>query len=608
MKILFIHADSMEYSARTKTKNAEEVDKEHRNGAMRDALVCFITVEREDEGKASIADAAMENIREVAKAVGASNVLLYPYAHLSSHLASPEGAISVLKEIERKCSAEFNTMRAPFGWYKSFTLSCKGHPLSELSRSIEASAAGKKEEGRYFIFTKDAQIIRPEEYSGGSECFMAMVGKEALKKQTAAGNPEYLKLCRKFGIEWERMSDTGHEVYNPEAALMFDLASDYATSVVNSMGLSVFSVKGTNMFNLSEKAVNEHAVLFGDRLYTIESEGKEFVLRYAACHQQFSMMSRWNISYRQMPVAAFEIADAYRYEQSGETMLLFRLRRLNMPDLHVLCRDIDEAYVWFERIHNRIYEEIGKLGTDYEMLVNVSSERAFDENREFILRLIKGRGKDSLIHIYPPGANFYWTVNIEYHMLDDMGRAREIGTVQIDVGNASRFDISYTDASGKKQRPIILHTAVLGTIERFMYAMFDAAIQRARKTGRPGYLPFWFTPEQIRLLPISSKHLERAREIARAAEAKGFRAGIDDREMTIAKKVREAKQDWVSLVVVIGDREIAGDKLQVYDRERDEQISMSVDELLTLMSRRASGYPARRMYFPADLSKRVAFQ
>ena len=180
------------------------------------------------------------------------------------------------------------------------------------------------------------------------------------------------------------------------------------------------------------------------------------------------MMSGWNISYRQMPVSAFEIADAYRYEESGVSMLLFRLRRLNMPDLHVLCRDLQEAYLWFAKIHDQVYSEVARIGTDYEMLINVSSMKAFEENRGLIFSLLKGRGKDCLIHVYPQGANFYWTVNQEYHLLDQMGRAREIGTVQIDTGNAKRFNITYADAAGKKQYPLILHTAIIGTIERFM--------------------------------------------------------------------------------------------------------------------------------------------
>ncbi|MEM3852061.1 MAG: threonine--tRNA ligase [Methanomassiliicoccales archaeon] len=610
MRILFIHADSMSYEVKSKTRWAEEIDEKGTKGEMKDVLVCFITVEKEDEDKkAETAIAACENISEIAEKVGTRRVLLYPYAHLSSDLSSPEGAVAILKEMEKLCSGKFETVRAPFGWYKSFTIACKGHPLSELSRQITATAPEKKRgEGTYLILTRDGKIVEPADFVGGSACFTSMVKKEALKEQVgSSASPEYLKLCKKFGIEWERMSDIGHEVYHPEAAVMFDLAADYASQVVRNIGLSVFTVKGTNMFNLNEPAVREHAELFGDRLYKLQSDEKEYVLRYAACHQQFSMMSRWNISYRQMPVAAFEIADAYRYEQSGETMLLFRLRRLNMPDLHVLCTNMGEAYSWFERIHERIYREANVIGFDYEMLVNVSSRKAFEDNKEFILSLLRKKNKDCLVHIYPEGVNFYWTVNIEYHMLDEMGRAREIGTVQIDTGNAKRFDITYTDAEGKKQYPIILHTAVVGTIERFLYALFDRAIQRSKENGKPGYLPLWITPEQVRLIPMGEKHRDRAKALMAELKKAGFRVGMDDRELTLAKRVREAKQDWVSFAIVIGDKELEHEILPVYDREEDRQVEMQLDGLIKLMRRRVEGYPSRPLYMPEELTKRVDF-
>lgn len=611
MRLLFIHADRMSYEIKSRTKAAEEIDEKDRKGSMEEVLVCFTTVEKGDaaEGR-ELVEKAMDNIREVATTVKAENIMIYPYAHLSPSLAPPGEAVSILKQLGELSSREFNTKRSPFGWYKSFTITCKGHPLSELSRQIvvEAHETKRKGEDRYFVLTRANNIVQPEAYRTESGCFNAMIRKEALKEQVGTGEaPEYLKLCRKFGISWERMSDVGHEVYHPNAALMFDLSADYAKQVVTGFGLSVFSVKGTNMFNLSEPAVKEHAELFGDRLYTIESDNKDFVLRYAACHQQFSMMSGWNISYRQMPVSAFEIADAYRYEQSGETMLLFRLRRLNMPDLHVLCRNVDEAYEWFTIIHDQIYNEIGKLGTDYEMLVNVSSSEAFDDNRGFILSLLEKRDKDCLIHVYPEGTNFYWTVNIEYHLLDQMGRAREIGTVQIDTGNAKRFNITYADAEGKKQYPLILHTAIIGTIERFMYALFDQAIQRSARSGKPGYLPYWFSPEQVRLLPITDKHVPRARALAAEMRDHNIRAGVDDRSLTISKKVREAKQDWVSHVVVIGDRELKGDALKVYDREGDRDVDTTAMKLFAECARKQKGFPFRQTYMPEELSKRVDF-
>src|SRR3990172_2502562 len=304
-------------------------------------------------------------------------------------------------------------------------------------------------------------------------------------------------------------------------------------------------------------------------------------MRYAACHQQFAMMKDWVISYKQLPLGALENADAYRFEQSGETMLLFRVRRLNMPDLHVLCADRDAAWAGLEQLHDRIMEEARKLDRDYDLLINVSSQRAFEENKPLILKLVQKEKRPGLIHFYPEGINFYWTVNLEYMIHDQEGHGREIATVQIDTGNADRFGITYLDGEGKKQHPLILHTAIIGTIERYLYMVFDTAV-RMEKAGKKGVLPLWLNPEQVRLVTVSEKHLPRAREVATILRRSNLRCGIDDRNETVSKNVREAKQDWVAHVVVIGDKKAEGPAthlaLKVYDREADKDHDLPIGE------------------------------
>jgi len=611
MKILYIHADYMEYEVKKPTPVAEPISDDRMKGRLEEVLVAFITVEKRDEGKVElVADEATNDLVETAKQVGAGRIMLYPYAHLSPELSDPDTGKKMLRILEEKLKAmEVEVVRAPFGWYKAFRISCKGHPLSELSREIlgkEVSAAPQGKES-FIILTPDGKEHAPEEFKGGTEGFQVMMEKEALKKETPlAGEPKYARLCKKFGIQWEPMSDVGHMCFTPKGALMMDLAGDYSSQIVNDLGLNVYSVKGTNMFSLDEPPVREHAALFGDRLYKIPGEKRDFVMRYAACHQQFAMMKNWNISYKQLAFGAFEVADAYRLEQSGETMLCFRTRRMNMPDLHVVCKDIKQSEEWFEVLDGRIYEEAHKLGRDYEMLVNFSSKEAYRQHKDMMMSIIKKHNKPALLHFYPEGINYYWTVNIEYHILDDMKRAREIGTVQIDIGNAKRFGITYTDEKGQKQYPIILHTAVIGTLERYIYTILDTAVQMESQ-GKVGYLPLWISPEQVRLLSVADGHVPKAKELAEKLQKAKVRVGVDDRGETVGKKVREAKQDWVSFAIVIGDKEVSSDALSVYDRSQNKNIEMDLDELIERIQKEVGSMPNRPMYLPRDLSMRVDF-
>lgn len=613
MRILFIHADRFEYEATEKTKYAEEATAEELKGSFGDSLVCFISAEKGDEADSvAIARKAAVEIEDVATHLKETQVVLYPYAHLSSSLARPEKAREIFERLEEAVrERDLEVHRSPFGWYKAFDLAAKGHPLSELSREVtleEAEVPPAEEKPHAFlVLTLGGEEVEPENYTSGREAFDVMVRKEALKEEyPSTGEPGYHRLTRKFGFKWESLSDIGHMRYDPKASLMFDLVADFAHQVAQDLGLPVYPLRGTNMFDLAERAVAEHAELFGDRLYTVETDKRSFVLRYAACHQQFSNMADWTISYRQLPLGAFEVADAYRFEQSGETSLLFRLRRLNMPDLHVLCRDLPEAYDWFLRLHDRIAKEAAAIGRDYEMLVNVSSREAYEENKDLILEMLKHEGKEGLINIYPAGQNFYWTVNVEYMIEDAERRAREIATVQIDVGNAERFGITYVDEEGKRRYPIILHSAILGSVERYLYTILDTAVA-AEKAGHKGNLPLWLNPEQVRFLPVAEDHIELAGEMADALV--GIRVGVDDRSATVGKKVREAKQDWVGYVIVVGEREAQAKTkaLKVYDRQADKDREMTLEELREEIGERTLGRPFRPLYFPREVSRRPEF-
>ena len=611
MRALYIHADSMEFQAKDRTKVAEEIPESMHDGKMNEVLVVFITVESDDESKISLVAAeAAKDILTTKEKVGAERIMLYPYAHLSSDLAKPKASVALLDAVKNIiASSGTEVTRAPFGWYKAFDIKCKGHPLSELSRDFKGKEEKTAPKGKdtYFILTPDGKEIPIENYKGGSDCVRAMIDKEALGKEAAAsGEPEYLRLCKKFGIQWETMSDVGHMCLAPHAAMMFDLISDYSTQIVNNSGISVYHVKGTNMFSLDEPAVKEHADLFGDRLYTVNTGKKSFVLRYAACHQQFAMIRNWNISYKQMPFGAFEVADSYRLEQSGECMLCFRTRRLNMPDFHVICKNIPEAQDYFALLDGDIYDEIEKVDREYDMLVNFSSRKAFEDNKELIRGLCEKHGRDALIHLYPDGINYYWTVNIEYHMLDQMKRPREIGTVQIDIGNAQRFGITYTDEKGDKQHPVILHCAVIGSIERYLYTLLDSAVMIER-TGVPGYLPTWITPEQVRLMPMSEDFVPAAKEMAAKLRTEGVRVSVDDTDATVGKKVRRAKQDWCSFNAVIGESEVGTGKLKVYVRSENADVEMTLDDVINRVKAESKGYPVRPMYMPTELSKRCEF-
>jgi len=612
MRLLLLHCDTFEYEVREKAIDNPEPIGENRSGKCENVLVAFCTVEKEDEANPDdVRVRVCESIVEVARRVKASQILIYPYAHLSSSLGSPSFATSLLQNLlETITGMGLAAHRSPLGYYKSFHLSCLGHPLSELSRTIRPETAKPEAppvQTYYKVFGVDGNLYDPQEYQfkPGEEEFRALVEKEALKKGLSGGQPRYLDYCKKFGVEWEDFSDHGHMRYSPEGVMLFDLVSQYSWDVVNSVGLPILQVKGTNMFDLAVPAVKEHADLFGSRLYKLAAENKNLVLRYAACHQQFSAVRNWSLSYRHLPFGTFEVADSYRLEQTGELLLLFRLRKLHMPDCHIYCKNLKEAMEVSLKLHDKIYEEIGKVGRDYVSIYNIT-EGFLNANKDYVMKLVKREGKPVLMNFVPEGI-YYWVLNIEYNVIDELDRPREIATFQIDIGNAKRFGITYVNEHSEKEYPPIIHTAIIGSVERYLFTILDGC-SRAEATHQKPSLPLWLSPTQVRLIPLKPEFVDFAQGIAKQLSAQQVRVDIDDRDESVDKRVREAELNWVPYVAVLGKREVEGHFIAIRRRQDGKQYQSTTHDLAQEVSKLTAGYPSMPLKLPISMTQRPGYK
>jgi len=496
-------------------------------------------------------------------------------------------------------------VRAPFGWYKEFVLHCHGHPLSELSRHITPSEEGARRpvEKRYYILTPEGRLMKPEEYNfiDSESELKTLVEREVLKKESEGGQGRVQYYLRKFGFEWEEYSDRGHLRYEPHATLILEAVSMYSWRVANSLGIPIFRVRGTNMFNLIVEPIKQHADLFGERMYEIRMDADRFVLRFAACHQQFSILKDWVLSYKDLPIGMFEIADSYRYEQRGELVLGFRLRRFHMPDLHILTRNLREAEEIALIVRDKIVEEAKKIDRDYQAIYNVT-EDYLNTHFDHIVDFVKREGKPVLLAVYPAGI-YYWVINVEYIIIDELGRPREIATWQIDVGNAKRFGIKYVDENNTDQYPVIIHTAIIGSIERYIYMVFDKIAHDEAK-GIPPTLPLWMSPIQVRLIPVSKDYIEYATKVASMLINNGIRVDIDDRDESLGKKIRDAGIEWIPYVVVIGERETRTNTISIRIRRNGIQKTLTLDEFIKILEEELNGYPRVENTLPLYLSKR----
>lgn len=611
MRVLLIHTEFFRWEPK---EPAGEIRDEPNRGEAKNALVAFLTVEEDDVPDDKYLSKIVEDIIDVANKVKASSIVIYPYAHLSSRLARPYISKDILNKIYDILSANakgFSVLKAPFGYYKQFEMKCLGHPLSELSRSYTPETAHKPGAQQpkqtpdvYLILTPEGDEYHPAQFPLDKyPDLKALVDKEVFKKELPGGEPKYIEYVKRFAFDWEPMSDVGHMRYGPDATVMMELVEDYAFQVAKSLGIPIFKIRGTNMFKLSEKPIETHAKLFGERLYVVETY-VDSILRYAACFQQFAMAKDWVISYRNLPLGMLEIADSYRYEQPGETVLLFRLRRFYMPDLHIFTKNLDDAIEVTYKLHEKIFEEIRKIGRDYVSLYNITAE-FYKGHKDYLVELAKREGKPVLLRILPE-QKYYWVLNVEFHIIDELGRPREIATFQIDVGNAMRFGIKYIDEENKVRYPVIIHTAILGSVERYLFALFDTAALMERR-GETPKLPVWITPVQIRIIPINREYLGAALDLADELENRGIRVDVDDKEETLSRRIRDAEREWIPYIVAIGQREATSNIFTVRIRGKG-QIQLSRQDLITTIEKEISGFPKRPLYMPRLLSQRPSYK
>jgi threonyl-tRNA synthetase len=441
------------------------------------------------------------------------------------------------------------------------------------------------------VLQQDTCVVQVDDYLQKADIdseFARFVRREALGEilvEPSNDRPGYLRYANKLGFRWEPHAESGQVQYDYKANLMRRLVQEYARQLVHELDMPVFEVNGANMFNLNHPVVQAYASLYGDRLYHFPSGGTQVVMSYDASYPQFNLAAKAPLSYKHLPFAHFSLSDCYRHEQSGELMLLLRQRRFFMPDLHPYFKDIAEAFAWLPILQAKIVEAAAGAGRHYQLIIEVPSEETWLTYRPFIEQIPEELGADVLISILEDGAPRYWVVNVDYKIIDQLGQAREIACIQVDLDNAPRLGIQYVDRDGKRKHPVIIHSAIPGGIERYLYLVFDQFEQRG--------LPLWLQPVHIRLLPVRADFIEPCVQLIHTYEQLPLRIEVDDRNISLAAKVKAAHEDYVPRKIVIGQRE-AKDGYAEFD------------SLVRELVQRMDNKPFIRREWPGEVSRQLS--
>ena len=615
MRILQLHCDSIEYTPTKKEiKSAEEI--EPKKTRIEEVVVCFTAVEENDDS--DVAKNAIVDIQKSMKQIGCNKLLLYPYAHLSSNLASPGTGLKILKEMQES-STGIETTHAPFGWTKAFSIQVKGHPLAESSKVFSKDSTKEKTstaleseskiKSYWYIMTPDGKMEEIEKFNFSNHKQLEILAKyESAKKRSVDEPPPHVNLMKKLAIaDYEPASDSGNMRFYPNGRLIKSQIEQYVTDKIRDYG--GVEVETPIMYDSHHPSMESYFNRFPARQYSIDSEGKHLFLRFAACFGQFLMASDFQLSYKNLPYKLYELTRySFRREQSGELVGLRRLRAFTMPDCHAFCKDIPQAIDEFRKrfdLSRDVLTNVGIDHDDYEMAIRFT-EDFYNENKNLILDMVKKLDKPVLVEMWKERF-FYFVLKWEFNYIDNLGKASALSTDQIDVENGERYGIEFVDENNSTVNPIILHNSPSGAIERVMYTLLEKCAKDA-KEGRKPMLPLWLAPTQVRIIPLKDEFLEFSQKLSDKLTVQNIRVDIDDRNESIGKRIRESEKEWIRYVLVIGEKEVGSANLSVRDRTQSDVKSISFDNFVEEITKQNEDKPHSTLNLPPLLSKRPIIQ
>ncbi len=311
-------------------------------------------------------------------------------------------------------------------------------------------------------------------------------------------------------------------------------------------------------------------------------EGEEFLLKPMNCPHHCEIYKSKPRSYKDLPVRLAEFGTVYRYEQSGELHGLTRVRGFTQDDAHIFCRpdQLKEEFCKVIDIVLYIFKTLNfpEFTAQISLRDKVNREKYIgtDENWEKAENaIIEASAEKGLNTVVEYGEAAFYGPKLDFMVRDAIGRKWQLGTIQVDYNLPERFELEYIGADDKKHRPIMIHRAPFGSMERFVAVLIE-------HTG--GKFPLWLTPDQVVVLPVSEKYNDYAKKVCELLNNYDIRASIDDRNETIGKKIRENELKRIPFLLIVGEKEAESNLVSVRRQGQGDQGQMNVEDFVALVN------------------------
>ncbi len=403
----------------------------------------------------------------------------------------------------------------------------------------------------------------------------AFESKDALRQHLdmleEAAKRDHRKLGRELDLFMFDPAAPASPFFLPKGTVLYNLLIDYIRGLYERYGYQ--EVMTPQIFESHLWHRSGHYENYKENMFFVEIDEREFGVKPMNCPSHALMYGSTLHSYRDLPVRLADFGRLHRYERSGVTHGLTRVRTFAQDDAHIFCRP-DQVQSEVTAFIDMVHETFTILGFDdvHVMLSlrpekRVGTDEMWDRAEAALRAAIESKG---LAYDAVPGEGAFYGPKIDFFMQDALRRQWQLSTVQLDYSLPERFELEYVTEDDRRERPVLIHRALLGSLERFIAILLE-------HTG--GALPVWLSPVQAVVIPIADRHVDYAREVEARLRGAGLRVEVDARTERMNLKIREAQLRKVPYMLVVGDREQEAGAAAVRDRSGENRGAVPVDEI-----------------------------
>jgi len=394
--------------------------------------------------------------------------------------------------------------------------------------------------------------------------------KEYISRIEEAERRDHRKLGKKYSLFHTQEEAPGMIFWHPKGWTIYRILEDFIRETITKY--DYLEVKSPQVVDRSLWEKSGHWEKFKEDMFTTTSENREYAIKPMNCPCHIQIFNQGLKSYRDLPIRLSEFGSCHRNEPSGALHGLMRVRNFVQDDAHIFCTDeqIQEEVQNFIDLVFEVYKTFGfdsiliKLSTRPEK--RVGSDDIWDKSEKALSEALDSKGLDwSLL----PGEGAFYGPKIEFSLKDCLNRVWQCGTIQVDFSMPQRLNASYIDITGRKQTPVMLHRAILGSFERFIGILIE---------NYSGNFPTWLSPVQIMIMGITDRNNEACFSAKDKLVNFGLRAEIDIRNEKVGFKIREHTMQRIPFLIIIGDKEEENSEISVRTREGKDLGNMSVDK------------------------------